>query len=114
MQFHSTERVERDGYLVYAEGDEIPSTDVDELVRQGHLSRSEAVDEALAGIAAPDANPALDAEPDVVVVDDDVTKEELYERATELGISGRSTMSKEQLAAALAAAEQDDANPKKD
>lgn len=33
----SKERVERDGYLVYAEGDEIPATDTDELRRQGYL-----------------------------------------------------------------------------
>lgn len=33
----SKERVERDGYLVYAEGDEIPADDVDELRRQGYI-----------------------------------------------------------------------------
>lgn len=36
--FTSKERVERDGYLVYAEGDEIPATDVDELKRQGYVT----------------------------------------------------------------------------
>lgn len=33
----SKERVERNGYLVYAEGDEIPETDIEELERQGYL-----------------------------------------------------------------------------
>ena len=33
----SKHRVERDGYLVYAEGDEIPEADVDELTAQGYL-----------------------------------------------------------------------------
>ena len=35
--YRSTERVERDGYLVYAVGDEIPASDTAELQRQGLL-----------------------------------------------------------------------------
>lgn len=35
-KYPSKERVERDGTLVYAEGDDIPETDVDELKRQGY------------------------------------------------------------------------------
>jgi hypothetical protein len=35
-KYPSKERVERDGYLVYAEGDDIPETDTEELVRQGY------------------------------------------------------------------------------
>lgn len=36
-KYPSKERVERDGYLVYAEGDDIPESDVDELARQGYV-----------------------------------------------------------------------------
>ncbi len=36
-KYPSKERVERGGYLVYAEGDPIPETDRDELIRQGYL-----------------------------------------------------------------------------
>ena len=36
----SKERVERDGYLVYAEGDEISESDVEELERQGYAPAS--------------------------------------------------------------------------
>lgn len=35
-QYKSKERVERDGVLVYAEGDDIPESDTDELERQGY------------------------------------------------------------------------------
>lgn len=35
-RFPSKERVERDGVLVYAEGDDIPTADADELTRQGY------------------------------------------------------------------------------
>lgn len=35
-KYPSKERVERDGVLVYAEGDDIPSSDIDELKRQGY------------------------------------------------------------------------------
>lgn len=35
-RYTSKERVERDGVLVYAEGDDIPDTDPDELKRQGY------------------------------------------------------------------------------
>jgi hypothetical protein len=45
-RFISKERVERDDVLVYAEGDEIPATDVDELVRQGYLTQKAAVPSA--------------------------------------------------------------------
>lgn len=38
-QFKSKERVERDGYLVYAEGDDIPESDTAELERQGYLTK---------------------------------------------------------------------------
>lgn len=41
-QYPSKNRVERDGYLVYAEGDPIPDTDKDELKRQGYLGDSKA------------------------------------------------------------------------
>jgi hypothetical protein len=41
-QYLSKERVERDGYLVYAEGDPIPESDVDELRRQGYLTGTSA------------------------------------------------------------------------
>jgi hypothetical protein len=36
-QYPSKERVERDGVLVYAEGDPIPDTDTAELARQGYV-----------------------------------------------------------------------------
>lgn len=42
----SKERVERDGYLVYAEGDDIPETDTAELERQGYLTKKGAPTEA--------------------------------------------------------------------
>jgi hypothetical protein len=35
-KYPSKERVERDGYLVYAEGDDIPESDAEELARQGY------------------------------------------------------------------------------
>jgi hypothetical protein len=41
-KFPSKERVERDGVLVYAEGDAIPASDVDELRRQGYLNEPKA------------------------------------------------------------------------
>lgn len=40
-RYPSKLRVERGDYLVYAEGDEIPATDVDELIRQGYLPASD-------------------------------------------------------------------------
>lgn len=43
--FISTERVERDGYLVYAEGAEIPADDIDELHRQGLVPKGETVED---------------------------------------------------------------------
>lgn len=43
-KYPSIERVERDGYLVYAKGDDIPLTDPDELVRQGHLTDDDVAD----------------------------------------------------------------------
>lgn len=36
-KYPSKIRVERNGYLVYAEGDDIPETDVAELEAQGYL-----------------------------------------------------------------------------
>jgi len=36
-EYVSKERVERGGYLVYAEGDPIPASDTEELHRQGYL-----------------------------------------------------------------------------
>lgn len=36
-EYLSKERVERDGVLVYAEGDVIPESDTAELERQGYL-----------------------------------------------------------------------------
>lgn len=41
-QYPSKERVERDGVLVYAEGDPIPDTDTDELRRQGYVTDAKA------------------------------------------------------------------------
>lgn len=59
IKYPSKERVERDGYLVYAEGDDIPETDTDELARQGYLKKSE---KAAANKAeAPAANKARGA-----------------------------------------------------
>jgi len=98
MQFRSTERVERDGYLVYAEGDEIPASDVDELVRQGHIARKAGDDTTVESAAVE----VVVAAP--VAVDDGLdtlSKDELYTRATELDIDGRSKMSKDELAAAI-------------
>jgi hypothetical protein len=43
--FYSTERVERDGYLVYAEGAEIPAEDLDELHRQGLVPKGQSVED---------------------------------------------------------------------
>jgi hypothetical protein len=44
-KYPSKERVERGHYLVYAEGDDIPETDVDELVRQGYIDAPAKADE---------------------------------------------------------------------
>ncbi len=41
-EYRSKERVERDGVLIYPEGDVIPETDVEELERQGLISKSKA------------------------------------------------------------------------
>lgn len=40
-KYPSKERVERDGVLVYAEGDDIPVTDAEELKRQGYNADTE-------------------------------------------------------------------------
>jgi hypothetical protein len=40
-KYPSKKRVERDGVLVYAEGDDIPETDVAELEHQGYLTKAE-------------------------------------------------------------------------
>ncbi len=49
--YPSKTRVIRDDVLVYAEGQDIPITDPDELVAQGHLTREEA--DALPVVAPP-------------------------------------------------------------
>lgn len=41
-EYVSKERVERDGVLIYAEGDSIPETDTAELERQGYLKKAQA------------------------------------------------------------------------
>lgn len=38
-EYRSTERVERDGVLIYPEGDLIPEDDVEELERQGLIPK---------------------------------------------------------------------------
>lgn len=38
-EYRSKERVERDGVLVYPEGDLIPESDVEELERQGLIPK---------------------------------------------------------------------------
>lgn len=89
-RFPSKERVERDGYLVYAVGDEIPATDVDELARQGYIT----VDTS--SILKPEP------EPDV----QKMTGKELDEAAAALDppvtLTGKVADKREQLAAVLA------------
>lgn len=41
-EYLSKERVERDNYLVYAEGDPIPESDIAELKRQGYIKGASA------------------------------------------------------------------------
>jgi hypothetical protein len=53
VKYPSLERVERDGYLVYALGDEIPLTDTDELLRQGHLTDADLADLIRLGVLVP-------------------------------------------------------------
>ena len=60
-RYTSKERVERDDVLIYAEGDEIPATDVDELVRQGHLPAPKAAAPAANKAERPPANKARGA-----------------------------------------------------
>lgn len=45
-KYPSKIRVERDGYLVYAEGDDIPETDTAELSAQGYIDGVPATEEA--------------------------------------------------------------------
>lgn len=69
----SKERVERDGVLVYAEGDEIPATDVDELERQGY--------EVEDGVAAPNLSTERVVRDDVLIYaeGDEIPDEDLDE-----------------------------------
>lgn len=60
-RYTSKERVERDDVLIYAEGDEIPATDVDELVRQGYLPAPKAEAPAANKAERPPANKARSA-----------------------------------------------------
>jgi hypothetical protein len=54
-EYRSKERVERDGVLIYPEGDLIPESDTAELQRQGLLPAEKAAPKA----AAPAANKAV-------------------------------------------------------
>jgi len=91
-RFPSKERVERDGYLVYAVGDDIPASDVDELNRQGYLGSSSTADPVPAPAAAPDVLKMTGKELDAAAaaLDPPVT------------LTGKVADKREQLAAVLA------------
>ena len=55
-KYPSKERVERGGYLVYAEGDDIPETDTDELERQGYIKPAKAAEPTSDKAERPAAN----------------------------------------------------------